>query len=345
MSIPLDSFEKFIIVGENIHATRVLRLNGKRIEENNKGEKGVIFSDSNGQKMLLEIPEHFYETQPFQQGNVKHLMVAIWKGIHGSSKEQQQAISYIKYQVDRQINAGSNFLDLNVDEVSYNLDEQIVSMKWLVNVVEKLSTIPPSIDSSNSQIIEAGLQEYSGKQGSPMINSVALERLETINLVKQFDTHVIITAASKDGMPDNDIERVENVTELMKKVDELSISYERVHVDPLVFPISVSPSYGPHFLDAVKTIRQKFGDEIHISGGLSNVSFGLPKRKLVNDVFIHLCLQNGIDSGIIDPVQTNIRNVFKIDTSTKGFKVTSEMLLGKDDFCMNYLDAYRAGDL
>ena len=131
----------------------------------------------------------------------------------------------------------------------------------------------------------------------------------------------------------------------MKKVDELSISYERVHVDPLVFPISVSPSYGPHFIDAVKTIRQKFGDEIHISGGLSNVSFGLPKRKLVNDVFIYLCLQNGIDSGIIDPVQTNIRNVFKIDTSTQGFKVTSEMLLGKDDFCMNYLDAYRAGDL
>ena len=112
-----------------------------------------------------------------------------------------------------------------------------------------------------------------------------------------------------------------------------------------MFPISVSPSYGPHFLDAVKTIRQKFGDKIHISGGLSNVSFGLPKRKLVNDVFIYLCLQNGIDSGIIDPVQTNIRNVFEIDTSTQGFRVTSEMLLGKDDFCMNYLDAYRAGDL
>ena len=345
MSIPLNSHNNFIIVGENIHATRVLRLNGKRIGENEKGVKSVLFSDPNGEKMFLEIPKHFHETQPYQQGTVKHLMVAIWKGVHGSSQEQEQAISYIKYQVDRQINAGANFLDLNVDEVSYNLDEQIVSMNWLVDVVENLSTVPPSIDSSNSQIIEAGLKAYSGKQGSPMINSVALERIETINLVNEFDTHVIITAASKDGMPDDDVQRVENVNELMKKVDELNINYGKVHVDPLVFPISVSPTYGPHFLDAVKVIRQSFGGEIHISGGLSNVSFGLPKRKLINDVFIYLCIQNGIDSGIIDPVQTNIRNVFELDLSSNAFKITSEMLLGNDDFCMNYLDSFRSGDL
>jgi len=344
-SIPLKSFKNFIIVGENIHASRALRLNGKRIEENERGEKAILFSDPNGHKMLLEIPKHFHETQPFQQGNVKHLMVAIWAGIHGSPEEQEQAISYIKYQIDRQIKSGANFLDLNVDEVSYKLDEQIISMKWLVNIVENLSSVPPSIDSSNSEIIKAGLQEYSGQQGSAMINSVALERLETINLVKEFDTHVIITAASKDGMPDNDLERVENVKEVMKKVDELHISYEKVHVDPLVFPISVSPEYGPHFFDAVKTIRGTFGDEIHISGGLSNVSFGLPKRKLINDVFIYLCLQCGIDSGIIDPVQTNIKNVFELETSSQRFKVASEMLLGNDEFCVNYLAAYRAGNL
>ena len=119
-------------------------------------------------------------------------------------------------------------------------------------------------------------------------------------------------------------------TQLIEKVDEMKIPYERVHVDPLVFPISVSPLYGPHFIDAVKTIRNRFGSELHISGGLSNVSFGLPNRKLINDVFIYLCLDSGIDSGIIDPVQTNINNVFELDISTFGFKVARDMLLGKD---------------
>ena len=345
MTIPLNNAENFIIVGENIHASRVLKLNGKRVTENEKGEKAVLFYYPNGDKGFLEIPKHFYETQPFQQGNVKHIMVAIWKGVYGSSDEQEKALSYMQFQVDRQIKFGAKFLDLNVDEVSYNLDEQIVSMKWLVGIVERLSTVPPSIDSSNPNIITAGLEVYTGKQGFPMINSVALERIETINLVERFDADVIITAASKDGMPNDDLERVENVTELMRKVDELNIEYNRVHVDPLVFPISVSPTYGLHFLDAVKTIRDKFGSQIHISGGLSNVSFGLPKRKLINDVFIYLSLKSGLDSGIIDPVQTKIENVFELDTETVGFKVASEMLLGKDDYCMNYLDAYRSGSI
>jgi len=345
MNIPLKNAKDFIVVGENIHASRVLKLNGKRVSENEKGNKVILFSDLNGNKSFLEIPRHFYETQPFQQGNVKHLMIAIWKGVHGSSKDQEEAYSYIQYQVNRQIQNGAKYLDLNVDEVSYNLEEQIISMKWLISVVEKLSTVPPSVDSSNPDIISAGLETYTGKQGSPMINSVALERIETIGLVKTFDTHVIITAASKEGMPNDDVERVKNVAQLIEKVDEMKIPYERVHVDPLVFPISVSPLYGPHFIDAVKTIRNRFGSELHISGGLSNVSFGLPNRKLINDVFIYLCLDSGIDSGIIDPVQTNINNVFELDISTFGFKVARDMLLGKDDFCKNYLDAYRSGTL
>ena len=131
----------------------------------------------------MTIPDEMKKTQPYQQGQAKHFMIAIWKGLFGDSVDQDESVDYIKNEIKRQEAAGANFLDLNVDEMSHKLDIQIKSMKWLVSVVEEYSSVPPSIDSSNSEIIQAGLSQYSGKQGRPMINSIALERVETFDLV------------------------------------------------------------------------------------------------------------------------------------------------------------------
>ena len=116
-----------------------------------------------------------------------------------------------------------------------------------------------------------------------------------------------------------------------------------IRCNTLVFPISVSPEYGVHFFDAVEKIRELFGDEINISGGLSNVSFGLPRRKLVNDVFIYICLQRGLDSGIIDPLQLKIDDILLMDEDSDDFKIAENMLMGRDDFCMNYIKYCREG--
>ena len=333
---------KFTIIGENIHATRVLRLNGKRVGLNEDGVESVIYY-KDGVKTYMTIPEEIKKTQPYQQGQAKHFMIAIWKGIFGTSEESEDGAKYVINEIQRQEKFNSNFLDLNVDEMSHKLDIQIESMRWLMDVFQNNASMPPSVDSSNSEIINSGLKEYKGKQGRPMINSIALERLETFNLAKEFNAKVILTGASKDGMPSNSEERVSNINEIINHAKENNISFEDIHLDPLVFPISVDKEYGGHFFDSILKLREIYGPEINISGGLSNVSFGLPRRKLVNDVFVKICMNNGLDSGIIDPIQIKIAEIKKLDESSEDYKMAENMLMGRDDFCMNYITYCRQG--
>ena len=116
-------------------------------------------------------------------------------------------------------------------------------------------------------------------------------------------------------------------------------------MDGLVFPISVSGEYGMHYLEAMREVRHSFGDEVHLTGGISNVSFGLPKRRLINEVFLRLALDYGVDSGIINPVETKVRRVMALDMESPQVKIALDLLRGEDDFCMNYIAAFRAGDL
>ena len=333
---------KFTIIGENIHATRVLRLKGKRVGINEDEVESVIYN-KDGEKVFMTIPEEIKKTQPYQQGQAKHFMIAIWKGIFGNSEESEDGANYVINEIKRQENFGSNFLDLNVDEMSHKLDIQINAMKWLMGIYQNNAKVPPSVDSSNPEIIKAGLKEYSGSQGRPMINSIALERLETFELAKEYDAKVILTGASKDGMPNDSDERVENINEIINHAKNNNISFEDIHLDPLVFPISVAKEYGSHFFDAISKLRDIYGTEINISGGLSNVSFGLPRRKLVNDVFVKICINRGLDSGIIDPIQIKIDEIINLDESTDDYKIAEDMLMGRDDFCMNYITYCREG--
>lgn len=341
----VQSPQDFLIIGENIHATRVVLVRGKRTATLADGSEAVVFQGDSGERRYLRVPESYKRTQPYQQGHVKHFMIAVQKGIGDDPVEQEEGRAYIHYEVRRQEAAGAHILDLNVDEVSYDLKIQKRAMKWLVRTVQELARIPPSVDSSNAEIIAVGLAEYDGSAGRPTINSAALERLETLDLVKEFNAKVIVTAAGVDGMPSDDQQRVENVSALMEAVRSKEIPLEDVFIDCLVFPISVSPDYGNHYLDAVRTVREKFGDEVHVTGGLSNVSFGLPNRKLINNTFIHLSLEAGIDTGIIDPIQSRIEEVYELDVESESVGIAQDMLLGRDDFCVNYIQAWRQGRL
>ena len=332
----------FVVIGENIHTTRSLKRNGKRIQVQD-GVEGVPFVDIEGNQRFLKIPEWYTQTQSYQQGQIKHFMIAVSNGINGNSEEAEVGRRYIVKEVEKQIKANSRFLDLNVDEISYKLDVQKQAMKWLVQVVEGASTVPVSIDSSNSEIISEGLEVYTDKAGAPMINSLALERPETIDIVVEHNAKVIATAAGEDGMPSNAPERLSNVNKIMDIISRNGIPLKDVYIDALVFPISVDPNFGNHYFDAVNLIRKEYGPEVHITGGLSNVSFGLPKRQLINKVFIALSINNGIDSGIIDPIQNKIYTFDDFGPQDQAIQYATDMLLGKDDFCMKYLQAFRDG--
>ena len=345
MARVITSPEEFTIIGENIHATRVVLRKGRRVVTLDDGREAMPFKGDSGEQRHLLVPESYKSTQPYERGQIKHFMIAIMKGIGVDPDEQEEGAAYVRAEVRRQISAGARFLDLNVDEVSPDLSVQRRAMKWLVSVVQEVSSVPVSVDSSSAEIIAEGLAAYDGRAGHPMINSLALERLETLDLVKEYETRVIVSAGGEAGMPQDDKERVENVTTLMESVQSRGVPPDDVYVDPLVFPISVDSRNGSHFLNAVSEIRKAFGNDIHVTGGLSNVSFGLPKRKLVNDTFIHLGLEAGIDSGIIDPVQSEIGSVFGLDIESEPVRLATDMLMGNDDFCVNYIQAFRDGRL
>ena len=341
----ISSPDQFVTVGENIHATRVVLRNGRKTTTLENGTEAVPFTDEDGEQRFLTVPDWYKKTQPYDQGQIKHFMIAARKGIGDDTDEAAEGAAYVHAEIRRQTEAGADFLDLNVDEISPNLDVQKRAMAWLVETFQEKSTLPPSIDSSNPEIIAAGLTHYDGRAGKPMINSCSLERLETLDSVVEYGARVIVTAAGDAGMPQDDEERVENADRVMAAAAARGVPLGDMYVDGLVFPISVDQQSGGHYFDAVRELRNRYGPEIHITGGLSNVSFGLPKRRLINDTFIYLALEAGIDSGIIDPVQSKMSAVFDLDMDSERMKLAADMLLGRDEFCMSFIKAYRDGRL
>lgn len=341
----INSPGDFITIGENIHTTRVIRRTGRRVTTLDDGSVAISFRSIEGKHRHMTVPDEFKKTQPYEDGQLKHFMIAVWKGLRGNDKEKEEGAAYIHYEATRQAETGAHFLDLNVDEYSTEVEEQKVAMRWLVATTQKVATVPPSIDSSNTEVIYAGLQTYDGACGRPMINSLALERMEVLDLIKEFRARVVVSAASARAMPASAEERVQNAGEVLRAVQAAGVSLEDVFVDPLVFPVSVDPSNGRKFLDAVAAIREKYGPAIHITGGLSNVAYGLPNRRLLNDTFCYMAIEEGLDGGIINPLETRPERVFQLDVKSEPVKLAMAVFNGEDEFCMDYLAAHRSGRL
>ena len=305
------------------------------------GTEVVSFINNEGEQDYLPVTESHKQKQSYQQGHIKHIMLAIENGMSGS----KEGLHFLQSEILAQENSGVHFLDLNVDEISYKKSTQIAAMEWLVDFYQNTASTPPSIDSSSIDIIEAGLRQYNGLHGRPLINSAALERIETLDLVQHHHAKVIVTAAGKEGMPSNATERIQNATVMIKEATKRNIELSDIFVDLLVFPISIDSTFGTDYLEAVNLLRKDFGQQLHIIGGLSNVSFGLPKRKLINEVFTKLAIENGANGGIIDPIQTNIEAVLSLDLNNHATAITADMLMGHDEFCVRYLQAFRSNEL
>lgn len=327
---------EFTVVGENIHTTRVLLRKGKLVVDRPDGSEAVRFYDGDKNRRFLTIPDDYKKTQDYEEGKVKHVKVAL----HAAMAGDEDGLAYLHRMIQRQQDAGTDYLDINVDEASLKMDEQQAAMAWLVKEVEKASDVPVSVDSSKLEIMEAGLEAYSGSHGKPMLNSASLERLDGLDLAVKYDGRVIVTAAGEAGMPNDAEERIANATRVVDIALEKGLAEDDLFIDPLVFPISVDSNYGNHFLEAVRALRKRY-PAIHITGGLSNVSFGIPSRRIVNDAFMALCIDAGADGGIIDPTSGDPREVMAMDRSSRGFQLAEEMLLGKDDFCANFIAAWR----
>ncbi len=332
-----------IVIGENIHTTRVLQRKGPRIATVD-GVDVIKFTTADGAERLLTVPESAKKTQEWEQGRVKHVKIAIDAAMQGGA-EAELGLDYLRAMAASQERTGAHFLDLNVDEISLKADGQQAAMRWLVKTMEGMTNLPLSIDSSSVEVIKVGFEALSGKGPRAMLNSASQERLDALDLAKSYDAPVVVTAAGEKGMPDGIQPRVENASRMVEAALQRGIPLGDLYVDPLIFPVSVDTAFGPHSLEAIREIRRRFGPDIHITGGMSNVSFGIPARKLINDVFLVLAMEAGADSAIMDPVVSKPAGLATLDRTTPAYKLAEDVILDRDRHCRNYLKAWRRGEL
>ena len=168
-----------------------------------------------------------------------------------------------------------------------------------------------------------------------MVNSISAEpqRLENLlPLVSSNACKVIALAIDENGMPKGFDGRMIAVRKVLKATQEAGIQDENVYVDPLVLSIATDTNSGEMILDTIRTIRSEY-PHVHIISGLSNISFGLPKRSLINRTFLTLTMAAGMDCAIADPANQDLRETL----------LATELLLARDRCCRGYTEAYRSG--
>jgi 5-methyltetrahydrofolate--homocysteine methyltransferase len=258
----------------------------------------------------------------------------IGERINTSRKLVQAAVAdrnaqYIIDDVTKQQEAGAAFIDVNAGA---RIGHEEQDMKWLLDTIQPIAKVPLSLDSPDPAILEMA---FAMVEKTPMINSISLEKERFDNMIPFLngkDCKVIALCMDDGGMPTASDDIVSRAKTLVAELNKIGIPTANIYVDPLVQPISTDATKGVMVLDAVRAIKVEF-PEVHITGGLSNISYGLPQRHIINRTFVTLMMLAGMDSAIIDPLDKKIMATIK----------TADMLLGNDNYCMNYLKGVRAG--
>jgi len=262
-------------------------------------------------------------------------MIIIGERINGTRKSIREAIEkkdkeFIKKEIKKQIDCGAHYIDLNAG-IGKGKEREKEDIKWLIECLYEVGNIPPCIDSSDPDVIDYGLSLV--KTSDKMINSINGEKEKIERLLpvveKYTDCKIICLTMDENGIPSDYKKRVEIAENLIKILNEVGVKNENIFIDCLVEPISVNTQNGIIFLNALKEIKKL---NVKTICGLSNISFGLPKRKIINKYFLALCIYEGLDSVILDPTISDIREAICV----------GKLLTGKDEFCINYIKSVKS---
>jgi len=263
-------------------------------------------------------------------------LLCIGEKINSSRKEIKRAIersdkSLIQKIAREQAEAGAHYLDVNA---GLFMEREPEKLRWIVETVQKVVDRPCCLDSPNPLALEAALKIH---RGQALLNSISLEKERyhsILPLVRKFGTKIVALCLDDGGMPKDAEDRFRLASMLIERLTKEGIAPDDIYVDPLVQPMAIDHSLGPVILDSIGEIKTTF-PEVHLICGLSNISFGLPQRKLLNQVFLVLALAKGLDAAILDPTDPGVISCLN----------AAQVLLGADEFCSNYLEAFRHGRL
>jgi 5-methyltetrahydrofolate--homocysteine methyltransferase len=244
-------------------------------------------------------------------------MLVIGENINASNNLVAEAIAkrdeeFLVNLAKAQTLAGADFIDVNAGSGHGVLEKATADIKWLVGIIQAAIEEPLSIDSDSPEVIAASIGP----------------------LVAERQAWVIALAMGADGIPARVEERLNACERIMSYLTSLGVKTEQVLFDPLVLPIAVDTRQGLVTLKTIEQIKSRYPDA-RVVMGLSNISYGLPKRKLVNRAFLLMAAYAGLDAAIVDPLDSKAMSLMKV----------ADMLVGKDSSCRAYLRAHRKGDL
>jgi cobalamin-dependent methionine synthase I len=261
-------------------------------------------------------------------------MKIIGEKINGTRKRVAQAIAdrdgdFIKDLAVRQAEAGAAWLDINAGTHPKQEPDDLI---WLIENIQSVVDAPLALDSANPNALNIAIKAVNK---TPLINSISgePERLEKIlPIVAEYGCEVIALAMDEKKIPETFEKRMAVIDKVLNRTRQAGIPDEKIYVDPLALTVGTMNQSAVIACDTIRAVHDQY-PEVHFTMGLSNISFGLPARKQINRGFLILAMQAGLDSAILDPLDKELRAAI----------VTTEVLLGKDKHCMNYIKAARSG--
>jgi len=261
-------------------------------------------------------------------------MKIIGEKINGTRKRVKEAVlsrdaAFIQKLAGDQAQAGATWIDLNAGTPVEREPEDLI---WLVQTVQAAVDKPLCLDSANPLALAAALPEV---RQAPLLNSISGEQARlagVLPLAAKAQGGVIALAMDDKGIPATAEGRLAIAQRLISLTREAGIPDEQVYIDPLVMTIGASGDAGRIALATVRAVKAEF-PKVHFTSGLSNVSFGLPVRSLINRAFLTVMLEAGLDSAILDPLDRDLRRAI----------LAAEAVLGLDRYCLSYTRAFRAG--
>ena len=232
-----------------------------------------------------------------------------------------------------QAKAGAHFIDVNCAVTS---GDELQDIEWVISVMQNaMPDVSVCIDSPDHLAIERALSVFKGT-GRIIINSITAEEsrcAKILPLALKYGTKLIALTMGGSGMPDTAAERAAIAKSILGRVKAAGFPEEDLYFDPLVRPISTEPGQAKEFLDSIPLIKAL--GNVKTICGLSNISFGLPNRSLINASFLAMAIERGIDAAIADPLDGRLMSSLS----------ASRALLGLDEYCGDYIRAFREGVL
>lgn len=261
-------------------------------------------------------------------------MIIVGEKINTSRRSIAEAVEkrdadYIIEIAKKQSEAGAHYIDVNAGTF---LEREAECLCWLVETIQSEIDVPLCLDSPSPKAL---LEAIKCHKGEPMINSISLEaeRFQSLlQVVTSQSCRIVALCMAETSMPTSVEDRVQVGTELINKLTLAGVPLEKIYVDPLVQPISVDSRMGIATLGAISKITNDFPG-VNTICGLSNISYGLPERRLINRNFLTLCMSHGLSAVILDPT----------DKKLMANLLTVEMILDHDEYCNNFITAYQDG--